>query len=294
MGGIMRFMPLTAWAFLIGAIAISGIPPFNGFISEFLVYFSMFSGIGHAGFYSLILLFIAIVSLVIIGGLALLCFTKVFSVIFLGQPRQDYSEEPQDPKGSMISTNLIVVIPIVLIGFLPFLFVKPVLELTGSIFRVDSTFAALSLSDPMKYISIGALVLFFIIALIFLVRKLFLSGKPVVTGPTWGCGYEAVNSRQQYTATSFIQEYSELTNPIIKTGHTHIDYGETEVFPNKREFHTHSDDFIKSKLIIKPADFIVNLLRKAAVFQTGKLQHYVLYVLFFLVLILFLTIFKVI
>jgi hydrogenase-4 component B len=294
MGGIMRFMPLTSWAFLIGAVAISGIPPFNGFISEFLVYFSMFSGIGQAGFYSLILLFIAIISLVMIGGLALLCFTKVFSVIFLGQPRQDYQEKPKDPKGSMISAKLLAVVPIFLIGFLPFIIVKPVLELAGTIFRVDSSSAALSLSDPMKYISIGALVLLFIIALIFLVRKLFLSGKPVISGPTWGCGYEAVNSRQQYTATSFIQEYSGLTNPIIKTGHTNIDYGETEVFPDKREFHTHSDDFIKSKLIIKPADFMVNLLRKAAVFQTGKLQHYVLYVLFFLVLILFLTIFKVI
>jgi len=294
MGGIMKLMPLTAWAFLIGSIAISGIPPFNGFISEFLIYFSLFSGIGHAGFYPLIMMFAAIVSLVMIGGMALLCFTKVFSIIFLGQPRQQYNDTPHDPAFSMRFAKLMVIVPIVLIGVLPIFVVKPVLNLAGSIFRSDDLPAQSGLAEPMKYISLGVIILVLAAVAVFIIRRFVLSNKKVASGPTWGCGYEATSPRQQYTATSFIQEYAGLSSPIIKTGHTNINYAETEVFPDKRDFHTHSDDFIRSGLINKPADFIVNILRKAAVFQTGKLQHYVLYVLIFLVLFLFLTFFKLI
>jgi hydrogenase-4 component B len=113
-------------------------------------------------------------------------------------------------------------------------------------------------------------------------------------GPTWGCGYTAVDARQQYTATSFIQEYADLTRPMIKTGHSRINYRDEEIFPEKRDFHTHTDDFIRSKLINKPAAFLVTIMQRAAVFQTGKLQHYVLYVLLFLVLIFLLTFLKLI
>jgi formate hydrogenlyase subunit 3/multisubunit Na+/H+ antiporter MnhD subunit len=82
MGGVMKFMPYTALSFLIGSIAISGLPPFNGFVSEYLVYFSLFTGIGSLGFYPLLIFTVAMVSLVLIGGLAIFCFTKVFSIMF--------------------------------------------------------------------------------------------------------------------------------------------------------------------------------------------------------------------
>ncbi|HNW57231.1 MAG TPA: proton-conducting transporter membrane subunit [Bacteroidales bacterium] len=289
MGGLIKFMPFTAWAFLIGAIAISGLPPFNGFISEFLIYISLFNGIGSGDFYPLVVFFIAMLSLVVIGGLAILCFTKVFSVMFLGQPRSEYHEKPVEAKKIMLLAKLLPVIPIVMIGFLPFIIIKPLLSLSGSVFNVAQTLPVEAMIQPMQYISIISVSLLLLITAILVVRKSVMRNRMTLAGPTWGCGYSSVDSKQQYTATSFIQEYSDLVKPVITTGHSKINYSDDEIFPGKRDFYTHSDDFVRSRLILKPSNFIVTTLKRAAIFQTGKLQHYVLYALIFLFLILALT-----
>lgn len=289
MGGLMKFMPLTAWAFLIGAIAISGLPPFNGFISEFLIYISLFNGIGNGEFYPLIVFFIAMLSLVVIGGLAILCFTKVFSVMFLGQPRSEYHEKPVEAKKIMLLAKLLPVIPVVLIGVLPFLIIKPLFSLSGSVFNVAQSLPEEVLIQPMQYISIVSVSLLLLITAILIVRKSVMKYRTTLTGPTWGCGYSSVDSKQQYTATSFVQEYSALVRPFIPTGHSKINYSDDEIFPGKRDFYTHSDDFVRSKLILRPSNYLVNTLKRAAIFQTGKLQHYVLYALIFMFLIFVLT-----
>ena len=294
MGGLMKYMPYTGWAFLIGSVAISGLPPLNGFISEFLIFSSLFNGIASPEFNKLIILFIAMLSLVLIGGLALLCFTKVFSVIFLGQNRTVYQHQPEEVNKTMIFSQFLPVIPIVLIGFLPVLIIKPLLFLTGSVFSLDTTALTGSMFTSMGYISIGAVSLLILFAAVLFIRSIAVRKYSVKTGPTWGCGYTAVDSRQQYTATSFVQEYANLAQPVIRTGHSNITFGDDEIFAAKRDFHTHSDDFVRSKLIFKPVEFVINLLRRAAVFQTGRLQHYVLYLLLFLLLIFLLTLLKVI
>ena len=294
MGGIMKLMPATAWAFLIGSVAITGLPPLNGFISEFLIYTSIFNGIANPEFYSLIIIFVAMLSLVLIGGLALLCFTKVFSIVFLGQPRSDYKESPAEVGSIMLLAKLLPVILIIVIGVLPVLIIKPLTLLTTSIFSLSEAIPSDTFFEPMLYLSAGALTLLLMAGLIMLVRKVSVKRKRIISGPTWGCGYTAVNAKQQYTATSFIQEYASLSKPIIRTGYSSISYGDEELFPGKRDFHTSSDDVIRSKLINRPADFIVNLLRRAAVFQTGRLQHYVLYALLFLLVIFLLTFLKII
>jgi hydrogenase-4 component B len=151
-----------------------------------------------------------------------------------------------------------------------------------------------SMFTSMNFISLGAVSLLILFGAVLIIRSITLKRYKVKTGPTWGCGYTAVDSRQQYTATSFVQEYAELARPVIKTGHSNITFSDDEIFAEKRDFHTHSDDFVKSKLIFKPVEFIINMFRRAAVFQTGRLQHYVLYLLLFLLMIFLLTFLKVI
>jgi hydrogenase-4 component B len=289
MGGLFRFMPITAWAFLVGALAISGLPPFNGFISEFLIFTSLFNGIGNSGFYPLMILFVSMISLVLIGGMALLCFTKVFSVMFLGNPRSSYPEKPEEVGKSMLLAKVLPVIFIVLIGFLPILIISPLMTLTASIFPAVSSLRSDALNEPMGYISVGAFSFLVLVFAIILIRKALLRNRLMESGPTWACGYPATSASQQYTATSFIQEYATLSRPVIKNGYSKINFKDEEIFPGKRDFHTHSDDFIRSKLIFRTANAIINLLRRAAVFQTGKLQHYVLYALLFLILVFLLT-----
>jgi hydrogenase-4 component B len=79
-------MKVTGMTFLIGSLAISGLPPFNGFVSEFFIYMGGFRGIAVRS-PAFVLSLLAIVSLAVIGGLALACFTKVVGVVFQGEPR---------------------------------------------------------------------------------------------------------------------------------------------------------------------------------------------------------------
>jgi hydrogenase-4 component B len=94
LGGLIKKMRVTGTTFLVGSLAISGLPPFNGFVSEFLVYMGGFNGVALAGS-DFALSLLAIVSLAVIGGLALACFTKVVGVVFQGEPRSDAARESE-------------------------------------------------------------------------------------------------------------------------------------------------------------------------------------------------------
>jgi formate hydrogenlyase subunit 3/multisubunit Na+/H+ antiporter MnhD subunit len=87
LGGIIKKMPRTSVLFLVAAIAICGLPPLNGFISEFMIYGGLYNWLYSASFISLIMIIFSLVGLVLIGGFAFMCFTKAFSIVFLGTPR---------------------------------------------------------------------------------------------------------------------------------------------------------------------------------------------------------------
>lgn len=86
-GGLMKRMPRTAVLFLIGSLAICGLPPFNGFISEYIIYMGMFNSLSGATLYHSILIVGSVAALALIGGLAVFCFTRAFGIVFLGEPR---------------------------------------------------------------------------------------------------------------------------------------------------------------------------------------------------------------
>ena len=87
MGGFARVIPVTAVAFLVGAISICGLPPFNGFVSEFILYKSFFRGGDLLSGYAPLAMLFAAVGLAFVGGLAVACFTKLYGIVFLGQNR---------------------------------------------------------------------------------------------------------------------------------------------------------------------------------------------------------------
>ena len=97
LGGLIKKMPQTAVLFLIAAIAICGIPPFNGFVSEFLIYSGLYHWLQLASLFSSIAIGFTILGMVMIGGLAMLCFTKAFGVVFLGNPRMEFHQVIKDP-----------------------------------------------------------------------------------------------------------------------------------------------------------------------------------------------------
>src|SRR3989442_8164392 len=102
LGGLARRMPWTAGLFLLGAVAISALPPLNGFVSEWLTFQALLGGAtrfhGPAG---LVIVFSAAM-LALTGGLAAACFAKAFGVTFLGHPRTPHAQHASEAAPSMI------------------------------------------------------------------------------------------------------------------------------------------------------------------------------------------------
>lgn len=295
LGGLMKRMPYTSVLFLTGSLAICGLPPFNGFISEYLIYLGMFRGLPSAGLHQSILVLGSIVGLSLIGGLAVFCFTKAFGISFLGLPRSSHSASACEVERVMIIPQFFSVALIVLIGIASPWFVKPVFEIVGTGFGIEGMTGIADASLPgLASISLIAGVFILLVVALALYRKLHLSSVKVSAGPTWGCGYTAPGPRQQYTSTSFAYNYNHVAKPVIGTKKTMPEIREEEIFPEGRSFSSHSDDVFQKVIVEKPAGLLSELLKKIAVMQTGKVQHYVLYAFVFMLSVLLLTWFNII
>jgi len=288
LGGLIKKMPKTALFFLLGAIAISGLPPFNGFISEFLIYSGIFKSLHSAGLFTDIVLMFSFAGLAIIGGLALFCFTKVFSVIFLGTTRSSKVEHATEVNSSMLIPDFIIGFMIIIIGFVPVIFVHPLSQIIGSFF-IETT-AIHQMISTFNNISLSSGVFIIIIGLLWALRSWQQKRQTIKEDKTWACAYTGANPAvHQYTATSYADNFRQLSSKIVNVKKDFKDFDETEIFPKKRKFETHSSDIFENYLITIPSDRILAFLEKIAVFQTGKIQHYLLYALLFLALIFLLT-----
>jgi formate hydrogenlyase subunit 3/multisubunit Na+/H+ antiporter MnhD subunit len=294
LGGLIKKMPFTAFAFLIGAIAISGIPPFNGFISEFIIYNGFFEGIKQDGLAFPMLMMFGILALALIGGLAMFCFTKAFGVVFLGTARSKEAEHAVEVEPSMRFAEMLPIFWIIIIGVLPvyfFNFINSILQERFPLFE----FKQLAISNSLKWIGIIGVVLWISIWLFYVIRKLILKRKKVIYADTWGCGYTAANPiTNQYNASSFAANFKRIANPIFVDLSSEITYDNKEVFPVKKSFKTHVEDKVEFKLIMPVANNILRLAKKLAVLQTGKIQDYILYPLLFIIIMVVLTVLNII
>jgi hypothetical protein len=119
---------------------------------------------------------------------------------------------------------------------------------------------------------------------LFLIRKRVLKPGKVNSGPTWGCGYTAGNSRQQYTGTSYAANFAELAAPVLNQKVEYREIHEEDIFPSRRTFNYRSGDGFTS-LLNKFTAFGMLGLKKIARLQTGNIQHYILYAFIFILII---------
>jgi formate hydrogenlyase subunit 3/multisubunit Na+/H+ antiporter MnhD subunit len=109
LGGLIKLMPRTAFVFLIGALAIGGLPPFGGFVSEWILYYSFIKGMTMSDLMIPAAMVVSGACLAVIGGVSMLTFTKSFGVIFLGEPRKMLVHQPHEVKGGMLKTSYILI-----------------------------------------------------------------------------------------------------------------------------------------------------------------------------------------
>lgn len=285
LGGLIRRMPKTAMMFLIGAIAIGGIPPFNGFISEFLIYCGILNGIGSAGIDQITLMILTFAGMSIIGGISILTFSKTFGTIFLGSPRQELKHEPKEVSGLMLFPQYLIVIVMVIVAFFPGYFIK----LIGTVLNTGLfTNISFNISDlngylsVMKNISLASLLFLALTGFVFLIRAVIVRKSEEVYSPTWGCGYSAPNERMQYTGKSFSKSFGKLLNFMLIEKKGYVEIERTETFPESRKYSSFYLDIFDSKIINPVLLWITRFIDLFQFIQNGKIQAYVIYGIVFI------------
>jgi hydrogenase-4 component B len=211
MGGLLRRMPRTGLCFLVGAAAISALPPLNGFVSEWLVFQALLGGASVPPSEVAVLMPVAVALLALTSGLAAACFVKAFGITFLGIPRSPEAERAHEVGASMqggmawlaaacIALGLGAVVVVPALGMLlagqgglgaPVFTLRVPLEVAGAYGRMSPALLG------------GGLVL--LLAAIPLGLRLSGAARGLRVGETWGCGRIAQSPRMQYTATAFAE-----------------------------------------------------------------------------------------
>lgn len=287
LGGLIKKMPQTATLFLIAALAICGLPPFNGFISEFLIYSGLFKGIAGGELTATAFIVSSILGMVIIGGMAMLCFTKAFGIIFLGNERHLLPATVKEPEFGKLFPKYLIAILIIFIGVVPQFFVSIVSE-PAELFIGG----AISPTQPMEFIgtlqsvSIAAVVFILLSLTVFWIKNRTTKSVKIVFEPTWNCGYTAPTAKLQYTANSFVRSFRKLIHPMLmmnkKEGVIKA------VFPKTIYSETHPYDRIELVLIDIPLLYLKGFIGRFKFLQNGNSQFYILYgVLFIFIIITF-------
>ena len=217
LGGLIKLMPITAACFIIGGVAISALPPFNGFASEFMIYSGLFSG-APLNIWATLTLSLVATALAFVGAVSALSITRAFGVIFMGNSRDDTLPEAHEASRWMLLPMLVHTLGTVLLGVVPILGLALVAEPTRLFMQAapqaltDQTLGAIFATLSRIGAISGALIAA-IVAVHWLRSRLWPQAPQ--RSATWGCGYDAANSRMQYSGASFSTDFTERFKNIM-------------------------------------------------------------------------------
>lgn len=295
LGGLIKKMPQTALLFLIGAIAIGGIPPFNGFISEFLIYSGLLAGLHSVDIAQTTLMVLSVAGMSIIGGISVFAFTKTFGTIFLGSARAELHYQPKEVSNIMLVPQYLIVLVMLAIAFFSGYFLNVILTILNGVFHAKlevGNVEYLRYSSVLQHISLYSFLFIAGIGLIFFIRSAITRKRESTYNSTWGCGYIAPTSRMQYSGKSFTKPLSKLFNFVLIEKKSYNELKSSEIFPVSRKYSSSYLDFWEHWLInpvIKYLDLFINLFK---FFQNGRIQAYVLYGIIFIMIVFLGTVFN--
>jgi hydrogenase-4 component B len=284
LGGLIKKMRITGTTFLIGALAISGLPPLNGFVSEFLIYVGGFKGVtlGRTDFG---LSLLAIVSLALIGGLALACFTKVVGVVFQGEPRSPAAENVNEKGPMMLVPMLVLAMACIVIGVFPTLFITMAIKATAALGLGYGRIPLAPFMDMAAHLTLAAALIVGLFLLLLALRTFFYRGKIVTRSGTWGCGFTRPTVKMQYTGASYAASILEFFKPVAPLSEDHPAIQGR--FPARTHYHSHVHDIAElqmGRLIVRPVLWLFDKLRWL---QHGDIHLYIGYILLAIVVLLF-------
>lgn len=273
MGGLARTLPWTVALFALGAAAICGLPPLNGFISEFILYTGALQS-----FRTPVIGLAALIApvLAVIGALACACFIKVLGTAFLGLPRTEEAPDGRGEcgwpmRGPMVALALLCVV----LGLAPILS-APVLDAairdwtrvgTGQLPSIASCVPFPALALPMSAVLLVSVGLSW--ALIHAA-----AGSRRVQ--TWSCGFLQPSSRMQYTSSSFARILIGLTRALLyKREHIPAVQGP---HPAPTAYHGHVDDLVLERWLLPAARWFAERSARIRHRQSARIQAYITYI----------------
>lgn len=291
MGGLIKKMPVSAFCFLIGCISISALPPFNGFVSEWLTFQAALQGpILSSGIIRAIIP-VAAALLALTGALATACFVKVYGVVFLGLPRTHEIEKAHDPGFGMKAAQIILALCCLLFGIFPGWTLEAINAIPAQLFDHGLTavnnheWLWLTPIDP-QVASYGPPAVLFGLLVSWLLVFAFLHpprrDNSSRVGPAWDCGFGPLSPRMQYTASAFAMPIRRVFALLWV-----INEKVTPATDNKKaQYSLAVHDRFWLWLYVPIGKLITKLAARASLIQGGNLRVYLCYSFFTLLFLL--------
>ena len=282
-GGLQKIMPGVSAFTAIGSLAICGLPPLNGFTGEWLLY----CGFLQMGYRREIIFFsLAAAVLSLIGGLAVITFSKFYGLVFLGKARSESAQKVKDPSSLMLIPMGILASLCLGIGLFPGLATKAAFFAAADISRSTPLIFSAGLqkwSALLDAVGLAGALVWLLSALLWSIKKTSLKKRPAAREMTWGCGFTAPTPRMQYTGSSYSMPATRiLDGPLIKKEfHSPNGY-----WPQSSSFHSRVPDPALDTWLPKLTTPLEGLIAWPKKIQRGKLQFYLLYAAAFLIVIL--------
>jgi hydrogenase-4 component B len=289
LGGLLRRMPWTGACFLVGAVAISGLPPFNGFASEWLAFQALLHGFQASAEPVIHLLFpVAAALLALTGALAAACFVKAFGITFLALPRSAAAAAAHEAGASMLWPQVVLAALCVLLGVFPgavltvlsaVMVSLPGLQPSAEMIRGPLGMAATA--GPSAAVTPGALALALlgglgVAGLAVLVMRF---GSVIRRAPTWGCG-GLLGPRTEYTATAFSKPLMMIFRAVYRpTREVEALAKVSQYFPQEVRYHVEIEPTFERYVYGPLTEAVLRVARRLKILQAGSLHAYLGYVI---------------
>jgi len=286
MGGLIHRMPWTAGFFLVGCVAISALPPFNGFVSEWLTLQTALQAPQLENGVLRALIPVTAALLALAAALAAACFVKAYGVAFLGRPRSRHVTHAHEVSTGMLAAMGLLAGLCLLLGVLPTTVIEalgPVTQLLvgqtlpsataqGWLWLTPVAPEVASYSAPLVLL---AIMITFVIGRLLLRRK----AKPARRAAPWDCGFGPLNARMQYTSSAFSQPIRRVFAPTWKIEEPIEVRREAGVLGRalslRHQLHVHDWSWLKGYLPI--GRLVLGAARRIGHIQTGSIHTYLLY-----------------
>lgn len=299
LGGLAKRMRWTGVFFLAGAVAISALPPLNGFVSEWLTYQALLQGYGSTSDLIRLMFPFSGAMLALTGALAAACFVKAFGIAFLGQPRSEHARQAKEAPLPMLLGQGLLTAACLFLGLFPTVLLKlldPVTQqLTGRQISEQLTVAGgLVLSSASAHggtvSTLGILLM--LLALLpvpLLLWALFARGARTRVGPTWDCGLRGLTPHMEYTATGFSKPLRMIFKALFRPRReVQREYDFSPYFATTLRFESHVEEVFLTRLYRPLKWGVLRASRRLRALQAGSIQAYLIYIfLTLLALLLF-------